>query len=135
MAIRKRLLLLLSLVPATALADRPQGVCVSVAVDFTPTDNLQIVAWLEKPDGTYMDTAYITQKTGRYGMGNRPGRPDFNTGSPMSDTFPYGRRENTFPVWAHRHGKTFPLVVFQNGDESNLSHPFAQSSSELPPPY
>lgn len=117
------------------MAERPNGVCVEVGVDFTPTDALQIVAWVEKSDGTFVDTIYITQKTGRFGLGNRPGRADFNTGSLTGDTFPYGRREQTFPVWAHRHGKTFPLVVFQNGDENNLSHPFAQSSPESPPPY
>jgi len=135
MAIGRRLPLLLMLVPASALADRPQGVCVQVSLDFTPTDNLQIVGWLEKPDGTYIDTVYITQKVGRFGLGNRPGRADFNTGSPMNDTFPYGRRINAFPVWAHKHGLQFPKVVFQNEDESNLSHPFAQSSPENPPPY
>jgi hypothetical protein len=118
-----------------AYAERPDGVCIELSVDFVPTDALQIVAWLERPDGTYVDTMYITQKTGRYGMGNRPGRPDFNTGSSRGDVFPYGRRIQTFPVWAHRHGLTFPRVVFQNGDEDNLSHPFAQSSPETPPPY
>jgi hypothetical protein len=121
--------------PAQVLAERPAGVCIEVGVDFTPADNLQIVAWLEDTAGAYVDTLYITQKTGRYGMGNRPGRHDFNTGSPGGDTFPYGRRDQTFPVWAHRHGKTFPLVVFQNADDDNLSHPFAQSSPETPPPY
>ncbi|HUS27743.1 MAG TPA: fibronectin type III domain-containing protein [Kofleriaceae bacterium] len=107
----------------------------TVAVDFTPTDNLQIVAWLEKTDGTYVDTAYITNKTGRFGLGNRPGIPNFNTGSASNDTWPYGRRVQTFPVWAHRHGHQFPVVIFQNLDHRNLSHPFAQSSPELPPPY
>lgn len=130
-----RLVLLLASVPAVARAERPPGVCVEVSVDFTPVDSLQIVAWLEKPDGTYVDTLYITHKTGRYGLGNRPGRADFNTGSPDADTFPYGRRIQTFPVWAHRHGIDFPAVVFQNGDENNLSHPFGQSSPEAPPPY
>lgn len=130
-----RLVALFLLAPAAAWADRPVGVCVEVGVDFTPADSLQIVAWVEKPDGTFVDTIYVTQKTGRFGLGNRPGRSDFNTGSRDADTFPYGRRDQTFPVWAHRHGKTFPLVVFQNGDENNLSHPFAQSSPESPPPY
>ncbi|HEX5063862.1 MAG TPA: hypothetical protein VFV99_30995, partial [Kofleriaceae bacterium] len=124
------------LVPALARADRPSGVCVDVNVDFQPAvEPMQIVAWVEDAAGTYVDTVYITQKTGRYGLGNRPGRLDFNTGSERGDTFPYGRREQTFPVWAHRHGVTFPLVKFQNGDENNLSHPFAQSSPEMPPPY
>jgi len=33
-------------------------------------------------------------------------------------------------VWAHRHGLTFPEVVFQNDSEDNLSHPFMQSTQE-----
>jgi len=125
----------IALAPSVASAQRPAGTCIEVGVDFTPTDALQIVAWIEKPDGTYVATIYITQKTGRFGLGNRPGRSDFNTGSPTGDTWPYGRRIQTFPVWADRHGQTFPRVVFQNGDEDNLSHPFAQSSPESPPPY
>ncbi len=142
MRLRGRLLALVvavpAAVPAVARAEtrvRPPGVCVEVSVDFTPTDALQIVAWIEQPDGTFRDTIYMTQKTGLYGLGNRPGRSDFNTGSPLHDTWPYGRREQTFPVWAHRHGDSFPLVVFQNGDDDNLSHPLAQSSPEAPPPY
>ena len=135
MRLGSRLLALLCLAPAAAHADRPDGVCVEVGVDFTPTDALQIVAWVEDQAGNFIDTIYITQKTGRFGLGNRPGRSDFNTGSLLGDTFPYGRREQTFPVWAHRHGKTFPLIVFQNGDDNNLSHPFSQSSPESPPPY
>lgn len=79
---------------------------------------LQIVAWLEKPDGTYVETVYITRDTGSYGLGNRPGRFDFNS----APTWPYGRRTTVFPVWAHRHGLTFPEVVFQDGAENNLSH-------------
>jgi len=106
-----------------------------VSVDFTPTDALQIVGWLERPDGSYVDTAFITQKTGRYGLGNRPGRPDFNTGSSLGDTFPYGRRIQTFPVWAKKHGYSFAPVVFQNGGENNLRPPLAHSSPEMPPPY
>ncbi len=137
MARLRRLILgfVLPLIPTLAHAERPDGVCVEVRVDFTPAESLQIVAWLEKADGTYVDTVYITQKTGRFGLGNRPGRSDFNTGKRDTDTFPYGRRIQTFPVWAHRHGLEFPSVIFQNGDENNLSHPFGQSSPESPPPY
>jgi hypothetical protein len=135
MRLGSRLVALSVLVPAVALAERPEGVCVEVGVDFTPSEALQIVAWVEDTAGNFIDTIYITQKTGRFGLGNRPGRPDFNTGSLTGDTFPYGRRDQTFPVWAHRHGTTFPLVVFQNGDENNLSHPFSSSSPESPPPY
>jgi hypothetical protein len=115
----------------------------------------QIVVWIEKPTGEYVETIFVTQTVGRYGLGNRPGRWDFNAG-PM---FPYGRRITTFPVWAHRKPERFPAVVFQNccgqpyvtddpahcetlvntdsdrafadcGD-NNLSHSFTESSREL----
>jgi hypothetical protein len=96
--------------------------------DLPPGENLppQIVVWVEKPDGTYVDTIFITKETGSYGLGNRPGRADFNSG-PL---WPYGRRLAVFPVWAHRHGRTWEEVHFQNGDENNLSHPFNQSSRD-----
>ena len=106
-----------------------------VDVDFTPTDELQIVAWVEKADGTFIDTIYITNKTGLYGLGNRPGRYDLNSGPQTHDMAPYGRRENVFPVWAHRHGKTWQKVVFQNGDENDVSHPAGDSTPENNPPY
>jgi hypothetical protein len=115
--------------------------CVNVAVQFTPTDSLQIVAWVEDEAGNYVDTIYMTAKTGVYGMGNRPGRFDFNSGpypNPalnIDDMWPYGRRITTFPVWADRHGIVFDAVVFQDGQEDNLSHAFDDSSAEKTPPY
>jgi hypothetical protein len=118
--------------------------CVNLTVHFTPTDSLQTVVWITKDDPpayTYVDTLYITAKTGHFGMGNRPGRMDFNSGPPpnpaagITEMWPYGRRINTFPVWAHKHGHTFPLVVFQDGFDDNLSHQFTQSSLERMPPY
>src|SRR6478736_4705456 len=110
----RRLALLAPLVATTAHAD---GQCHVVDVEITPTEALQVGGWVEKPDGTFVDTIYITRKTGTYGLGNRPGRFDFNSG-PAPDTghddlWPYGRRITVFPVWAHRHGLTFPEVDFQ----------------------
>ncbi|MEO8706689.1 MAG: fibronectin type III domain-containing protein [Kofleriaceae bacterium] len=108
------------------------GNCTTIAVDYLPAaqaDNPfapQMVAWLEQADGTYVDTMFITQQTGTYGIGNRPGRFDFNSGP----NWPYGRRTTVFPVWAHRHGLSWETVVFQNGGDSELSHPFTQSSRE-----
>jgi hypothetical protein len=136
---------------AVALASAPaaaDNACHVVDVAFTPTDGLQIVAWVEKTDGTYLETIYITRKTGHYGLGNRPGRFDFNSGPPpgpgKDDMWPYGRRSTLFPVWAHRHGKTFPEVEFQRidsvtgqhtccGNDNDLSQQFEQSSPENPP--
>src|SRR6188474_456923 len=102
-------LLLVASRPAAA-QDDPS--CRVVEMELTPTEDLQIVAWLEDADGTYVDTVYITRTTGTYGLGNRPGIMEFNSG-PL---WPYGRRVTTFPVWAARHGMTFPLVLFQDED-------------------
>lgn len=103
--------------------------CRIVEMQMTPAARLQIVAWVEDPAGNYIDTVYITNATGFYGIGNRPGILEFNSGP----AWPYGRREAVFPVWAHRHGQSFPAVVFQNSSsatERDLSHPFDQSSLE-----
>src|SRR5919112_318954 len=80
----------------TAHADVHEGHV--LAVDFTPAENAstestqhepsQIVVWLETAAGDSVDTLYITAQTGRFGLGNRPGRFGFNSG-PMC---PYGRR-------------------------------------------
>ncbi len=117
-------LIALTVGPSTAAAQ--DGMCRTMELEITPSDKLQMVVWLEDTSGNYVTTAYITNLTGRMGMGNRPGRMDFNSGL----LWPYGRRVSTFPVWAHRHGMSFPAVVFQNEDADNLSHPLGQSSNE-----
>lgn len=98
----------------------------ALEVTFTPTANLQIVVWLEHATDGFVDTMFITEATGRYGLGNRPGIMEFNS----AYLWPHGRRTTLFPVWAHRHGISHPRVGFQNDDESNLSHPLGQSSTE-----
>ena len=109
---------------SAAQPDEPE--CRVVEFEVTPTDDLQMVVWLEDTAGNYVDTLFITRKTGSYGLGNRPGMMEFNSGP----WWPYGRRTTTFPVWAHRHGLTFPLVEFQDGNDDNLSHALGESSRE-----
>jgi len=138
--------LLAPLIPALPAHADP-GMCRVVNVDFTPGGlpagmrstppgtpavsspeiDPQIVAWLEKPTGEYVQTIFITQQTGRFGLGNRPGRFDFNSGP----NWPYGRRITVFPVWSHRHGIVFPQVNYQNADDNNLSQEFNVSSREV----
>ena len=138
------LVLAATLAPTVGLADTPTR-CLDV--QFTPATKLQTVVWIEDAAGTFKDTIFITQQTGTFGLGNRPGRYDFNSG-PL---WPYGRRVNTFPVWAHRNGQAFPVVLFQEDTsndpnycqtldpssqayaqcgENHLSHSFDQSSLE-----
>ncbi len=116
----------LASVPGSAFAQADDPACRIVQFDFTPADDLQLVVWIEDDQGNYIDTAFITQATGTYGIGNRPGMMEFNS----AWAWPYGRRTTTFPVWAHRHGMSWPKLEFQNADDTNLSHPLAQSSRE-----
>jgi hypothetical protein len=130
-----------TLPPLAASADDKK--CIDA--QFTPADGLQMVAWLETASGQFYDTIYITQETGTFGLGNRPGRFDFNSG-PM---WPYGRRITVFPVWSHRNGEQFPTVLFRSDSsedpnycfpltgndslacaENDLSHAFSDSSRE-----
>ncbi|HYU15698.1 MAG TPA: fibronectin type III domain-containing protein [Candidatus Acidoferrum sp.] len=114
-----------SLLP-DAWAQPNDAACRVVEMEMTPTPDLQIVAWVEDRQGNYVDTAFITRTTGSYGLGNRPGIMEFDSGP----WWPYGRRTTTFPVWAERHGQTWPLVVFQDGIDTQLSHPLGESSRE-----
>src|SRR5512140_2850673 len=116
------LVLLAPLMVARSARADESGMCRVINVDFTPGGipagtqgpeiGPQIVAWLEKPSGEYVQTIFITEQTGRYGIGNRPGRFDFNSGP----HWPYGRRITVFPVWSNRHGIVFPRVDYQNSD-------------------
>jgi hypothetical protein len=55
--------------------------------------------------------------------------------------FPYGRRIATFPIWAHRHGKLFPAVIFQNccssmsgtSDDPNYCFTLVNDPSKMSP--
>jgi MYXO-CTERM domain-containing protein len=106
------------------------GECRVVDVDFTPSEALQLVAWIEDGAGNYVDTAFITQTTGLRGLGNRTGVMGLNSGP----SWPYGDREDVLPIWARAHGLMFPAVVFQSSDpidDCNMSRAFLESSPEL----
>jgi len=120
-------------VPATAFADERQ--CRVLDLDFTPAvasnpENQfppQIVAWLEDAAGNFVDTVYITHETGTFGLGNRPGRFDFNSGP----FWPYGRRITVFPVWSNKQPLRWQELVFQDANDDGLSHASSKSSRDL----
>jgi hypothetical protein len=98
------LLILTSITPALA-ADPPCGV---VEVRFQPgAPKMQIVVWIEDPQGNVLATPYVTRVTGQFGVANRPGAALLRT----AFGWPYGRREMIFPVWAHRRDHHYPKVV------------------------
>src|SRR5438445_100048 len=96
----RRLVTIFPLVAAASafLASRPARACRVLEVQFSPSAKLQIVIWIERADGICMnagpsgtdcvETVFVTRMTGYYGIGNRPGMMDFNSGY----HFPYGRR-------------------------------------------
>lgn len=82
---------------------------------FTPTKRAQIAVWIEREDGTFVQTIALTQAVAYRGIGNRPGALQMNSGY----RWPYGRREGVLPVWAHRRAaatgaELFPRVIFQD---------------------
>src|SRR2546423_11501560 len=126
---------LLVLVTLTGAARADDSQCRILDVDFAtaatadPTANMyapQIVAWIEDTAGNYVDTIYITQATGTFGIGNRPGDFRLNSGP----SWPYGRRATTFPIWAHKQPLRWPELVFQDARDAELSHSSSQSSIE-----
>jgi len=86
----------------------------------------QVAVWVETSDGRFVDTLFVTNAVGLYGIGNRPGRSDLRSGP----RFPYGRRPMALPVWAHRRGKIYPAVVAKDGREDTLVNHETVSSPE-----
>jgi hypothetical protein len=70
----------------------------------------QIAIWLEKADGSFVDSLYVTNATAAYGIGNRPGHWRL----PSSIKFPYGKRVMALPVWAHRRGRLYDNLIMQD---------------------
>jgi hypothetical protein len=98
-----------STAPGSASAQRV------LEVEYTPTRRAQIAVWVTSADGTYLETLALTESVARYGLGNRPGALQMNSGF----RWPYGRREGVLPIWAHARASApgaalFPRVVFQD---------------------
>ena len=98
----------------------------NIQVEIKPVGEPQIAVWLEKKDGTFVDTLMVTRAVGTFGLGNRPGRWDFGGGF----AWPYGRREMTLPIWAERRGVKYERLVFQDCRESALGWHEIHSSME-----
>ncbi|HEY8924373.1 MAG TPA: fibronectin type III domain-containing protein [Polyangia bacterium] len=86
----------------------------------------QIAVWVETASGQFIDTVFVTNAVGLYGIGNRPGRSDLRSGP----RFPYGRRPMALPVWAHRRGKQYPAVLPKDGLDDTLTFHERVSSPE-----
>lgn len=98
----------------------------TLEVDLTVAGDPQMAIWLEDASGQFVDTIMVTRLIGTFGLGNRPGRPDFGGGH----LWPYGRREQSLPVWAHRRGVTYDRIVFQDCKEDWLGWHEQVSSHE-----
>lgn len=91
-------------------------------IRFTPTRRAQVAVWIESSDGTLFRTLGLTQAVASWGIGNRPGALQMNSGH----HWPYGRREGVLPVWAHRRfehdGTAWRRVIFNGrNSEGNAS--------------
>jgi hypothetical protein len=100
----------------------------TLEVSFVPTRAVQIAAWVERADGTFLGTLALSYATATAGIGNRPGALQMNSGY----RWPYGRREGVLPVWAHRRAKApgalqFRRVIFQDRSSEGAA---ARSSND-----
>jgi len=105
------------------------GTPVRLEFHFKPVANLQIAIWIEDEAGNFVRDVFVTQATGKLGIGNRPGLWDFLS----SWRAPYGPRPMVLPVWAHRRGKTYPKLVFFDdnpADQTSLGWHENSSSTE-----
>ncbi|MCA9552368.1 MAG: hypothetical protein KC933_20200 [Myxococcales bacterium] len=109
-----------------ATLGQTSGTARTLDIQFMVAGDPQIAVWLESADGGFVDTIMVTRLVGTFGLGNRPGRADFGGGY----LWPYGRREQTLPVWAHRRGKLYDRIVFQDCKEDWLGWHELVSSSE-----
>ena len=85
-----------------------------VEFEVTPTDDLQMVVWLEDTAGNYVDTLFITRKTGSYG-----GIPDN-----CEPDCPPGTHPKTGSYWG---------IPDPSRDQRPAAQPFAPTSSPPTP--
>ena len=79
---------------------------------------LQLAVWIEKQDGEYISTVFLTNFIGRYGGGNRTADPDIDATS--------GNRLSALPVWSHKRGiidTTFGMVNYYPPAENQPAYP------------
>ncbi|HVZ87675.1 MAG TPA: CFI-box-CTERM domain-containing protein [Polyangia bacterium] len=89
----------------------------------------QIAVWLESADGTqFVDTLLVTNAVAVHGIGNRPGTWDMLSGP----RFPYGRRPQALPIWAHARGELYQFVAMNDGMEDEMAY---HENISSPEPY
>ncbi|MEM9458794.1 MAG: CFI-box-CTERM domain-containing protein [Myxococcota bacterium] len=104
---------------------------VLVEFHFEPVPDAQVAIWLEDADGNFVQDVFVTQATGRLGIGNRPGRWDFLS----SWRFPYGPRTGVLPVWAHARDQTYPQLTFHDDDPADQESLGWHENTSSPEPY
>ncbi|PRP91165.1 hypothetical protein ENSA5_57820 [Enhygromyxa salina] len=110
-------------------SDAPDSALLEFHLD--PVADLQIAIWLEDSEGNFLEDVYVTQATGKLGIGNRPGLPLFLS----SWHAPYGPREGVLPVWAHRRGASYPKIVFHDSSPTDQDSQGFHESTSSPETY
>ena len=124
----------IALAPAIAAAAGP-GECHLVDVAYQPTVRTDLSPGVQpgaadrrvargRAAACSSTRSSSPSRPARYGLGNRPGRFDFNSG-PL---WPYGRRITTFPVWAHS-GTALELLPADRVPGRRREQPLASRST------
>ena len=92
-------------------------------------DKTQMAIWVEDSLGNHVKTIFITNVTGKYGLGNRPG-----SGENRQNHWSYGKRFSALPVWAYKRNasKPYRMIMFQHGTDGTEG---SQPQYESPEPY
>ena len=120
-----------ALLPSSAQAwPEPEDSDIVAELHFQPVSGLQMAIWLTDAEGKFIRDIFVTQSTGKLGIGNRSGIWNFLS----SWRAPYGPRRSVLPVWAHARGKTYPKIVFHDPNESHAtSLGFHEATSSAEP--
>ena len=101
-----------------------------VELHFNPVPNTQIAVWLTDENDSFLRDLFVTQATGKLGIGNRSGVWNFLS----SWRAPYGPRRSVLPVWGHARGQTYPEIVFHDPNPSHsTSLGFHEATSSAEP--
>ena len=102
-----------------------------IELHLEPVAGLQIAIWLEDSAGNFLTEVFVTQATGKLGIGNRPGLPLFLS----SWRAPYGPREGVLPVWAHRRGGSYPKIMYADASAADHTSQGYHETSSSPESY
>lgn len=112
MKIRMGLIVVQIFLSASVFAENKAATQTCLFKLFLAEKKCQIAIWITDENDAFIDTVYVTRKTGQKGLGNRGGSLDDKWG---------GSRLSTLPVWAHARGINYGNGNFYPPEDKPLT--------------